>query len=454
MTDRALRVRVRFAPSPTGDLHIGNARIALINWLFTRQAGGSFLLRLDDTDAARSRTEYADAIEKDLRWLGLDWDEGPIRQSDRLARYAEAAEALKAAGRLYPCWESEEELAAKRKQRLARGRPPVYDRAALALTEEQRAHAFASGKPPYWRFRLSNREIVWEDLVLGRRIVKLPTISDPVVVRADGNPLYIFASVVDDLDFRVSHIIRGEDHVTNTGVQLDILAALGADISAFRFAHLPLLVDAAGEPLSKRLSSLSLRALRTDGVMPEALAGYLARLGTPDEAIPGLPHELVAGFDLGRFGPSPQRFDIRQLLALNRRVLQAMPFASVRDRLPEGATEAFWNAVRGNLDLLSEARAWWEVVTGRIVPPPLLEEAAFLRAALDTLPPEPWDETTAKAWAARLGAETGRRGRALWRPLRLALTGEEHGPDMAALLPVIGRDRVSSRLRCALGQTP
>ena len=454
MTDRAIGVRVRFAPSPTGDLHIGNARIALINWLFARQAGGLFLLRLDDTDAARSRAEYADAIEKDLRWLGLDWDAGPIRQSDRLARYAEAAEALKTAGRLYPCWESEEELAAKRKQRLARGLAPVYDRAALALTEEQRGRAFASGKPPYWRFRLSDGEIAWEDLVLGRRIVKLTAISDPVLIRADGTPLYTFASAVDDLDFGVSHIIRGEDHVTNTGVQLDILAALGADISAFRFAHLPLLVDATGEPLSKRLGSLSLRALRADGVMPEALAGYLARLGTPDEAVPGLPHELVAGFDLGRFGHSPPRFDIRQLLALNRRVLQTTPFASLRERLPEGATEAFWHAVRGNLDLLSEARTWWKVVTGRIVPPPLLEEAAFLRAALDTLPPEPWDETTAKAWAQRLSAATGRRGRALWRPLRLALTGEEHGPDMAALLPLMGRNRVTSRLQCALGQTP
>ncbi|WP_114377290.1 glutamate--tRNA ligase [Elioraea thermophila] len=444
-------MRVRFAPSPTGHLHVGNARIALINWLFARAGGGSFLLRLDDTDTARSRAEYAAAIEEDLRWLGLDWDEGPLRQSERLSRYAEVAEALKAAGRLYPCWESEEELAAKRKQRLARGLAPVYDRAALALTEEQRARALASGKPPYWRFRLSDGEVAWEDLVLGRRAVKLPAISDPVLVRADGSPLYTFASAVDDLDFGVSHIIRGEDHVTNTGVQLDILAALGADTAGLRFAHLPLLVDEAGEPLSKRLGSLSLRALRADGVTPEALAGYLARLGTPDEAVPGLPRELLAGFDLARFGKSPPRFDIRQLLALNRRVLQALPFASVQDRLPEGATEAFWHAVRGNLDLLSEARGWWEVVAGHIVPPPLLEEAPFLRAALDTLPPEPWDEATAKAWAATLAAATGRKGRALWRPLRLALTGEEHGPDMAALLPLIGRARAAARLRLAAG---
>jgi len=443
--------RVRFAPSPTGLLHVGNARIALVNWLFARQVGGSVLLRCDDTDAARSRADYAAAMEEDLRWLGLDWDEGPLRQSERLARYAEAAEALKASGRLYPCWETEEELAAKRRHRLARGLAPAYDRAALALDAEQRERASASGKAPYWRFRLGDGEVVWNDLVLGRRAVKLPTVSDPVLVRADGTPLYTFASAVDDLDFGVTHVIRGEDHVTNTGVQLDLLAALGAETSALRFAHLPLLVDEAGEPLSKRLGSLSLRALRTDGVTAEALAGYLARLGTPDQAIPALPRDLVAGFDLSRFSRSPPRFDMRQVLALNRRVLQALPFAAVRDVLPNGATEAFWHAVRGNLDLLSEARHWWEVVSGQIVPPPLLEETAFLRAAIETLPPEPWDGTTAKVWASLLAQTTGRKGRTLWRPLRLALTGEEHGPDLAALLPLLGRKRASERLRLAAG---
>lgn len=449
-----MSVRVRFAPSPTGHLHVGNARVALANFLFARRHGGAFVLRLDDTDTTRCKLEYETAIEDDLRWLGLAWDEGPIRQRDRLAAYAAAAERLKNAGRLYPCWESEEELEAKRRHRLKRGLAPIYDRAALAMTEDQKARAFASGRPPYWRFRLSDGETAWDDLVLGRRAVKLPAVSDPVLIRADGTPLYTFASVVDDLEMGITHVIRGEDHVTNSGVQRDIMVALGAEPDAIRLAHLPLLVGGGGEPLSKRLGSLSLRALRADGIEPAALAAYLARLGTPDDLAPADLATLAAGFDLGRISRSPARFDPTQLLALNRKVLHTTPFAAVRDRLPAGATEAFWLAVRGNLDLATEARHWWEVVAGSIVPPPLEGEAAFLRAALALLPPEPWDGTTAKAWAAAVSAATGRRGRALWRPLRLALTGEDHGPDMASLLPLIGRDRVVSRLSMAAGAAP
>ncbi|WP_019015638.1 glutamate--tRNA ligase [Elioraea tepidiphila] len=452
--DGRAAVRVRFAPSPTGYLHVGNARVALANWLFARRHGGAFVLRLDDTDTTRCKPEYEAAIEEDLRWLGLAWDEGPIRQRDRLAAYAAAAERLKNAGRLYPCWESEEELAFKRNQRLKRGLAPIYDRAALAMTEDQRARAFASGRPPYWRFRLSAGETAWDDLVLGRRAVKLPAVSDPVLIRADGTPLYTFASVVDDLEMGITHIIRGEDHITNSGVQRDIMAALGADPEAIRLAHLPLLVGSEGEPLSKRIGSLSLRALRADGIEPAALGAYLARLGTPDDLAPADLATLAAGFDLGRISHSPGRFDAAQLLALNRKVLHATPFDAVRDRLPEGATEAFWLAVRGNLDLVREARHWWEVVSGTIVPPPLEGEGGYLRAAVAVLPPEPWDGATAKAWAAALAAATGRKGRALWRPLRLALTGEEHGPDMAALLPLIGRDRVVSRLNLAAGAAP
>jgi glutamyl-tRNA synthetase len=449
-----MTVRVRFAPSPTGYLHVGNARVAVANWLFARREGGAFVLRLDDTDTTRCKPEFEAAIEEDLRWLGLAWDEGPVRQRDRLAGYAAAAETLKNAGRLYPCWESEEELAFKRNQRLKRGLAPIYDRAALAMTEEQRARAVASGRPPYWRFRLSDGETSWDDLVLGRRAVKLSAVSDPVLIRADGTPLYTFASVVDDLEMRITHIIRGEDHVTNSGVQRDIIAALGADPDAIALAHLPLLVGAEGEPLSKRIGSLSLRALRADGIEPAALTAYLARLGTPDDLAPADLATLAAGFDLGRISRSPARFDPAQLLALNRKVLHATPFDAVRDRLPVGATEAFWLAVRGNLDLTTEARHWWDVVAGAIVPPPLEGEGDFLRRAADLLPPEPWDGATAKSWAAALTAATGRKGRALWRPLRLALTGEEHGPDMAALLPLIGRDRVVSRLTLAAGAAP
>lgn len=447
-------VRVRFAPSPTGYLHVGNARVAIANFLFARRAGGAFVLRLDDTDAARCKPEYEAAIEEDLRWLGLLWDAGPIRQRDRLAAYAAAAERLKNADRLYPCWESEEELAFKRNQRLKRGLAPIYDRAALAMTADQRARAFASGRPPYWRLRLSGGEAAWDDLVLGRRAVKLSAVSDPVLIRADGTPLYTFASVVDDLEMGITHIIRGEDHVTNSGVQRDIMAALGADADAIGLAHLPLLVGSEGEPLSKRIGSLSLRALRADGIEAGAITAYLARLGTPDDLAPADLATLAGGFDLGRISRSPARFDPAQLLALNRKVLHAAPFEAVRDRLPAGATEAFWLAVRGNLDLTTEARHWWEVTAGAIVPPPLDGEGGFLRQAAALLPPAPWDGSTAKAWAGALTAATGRKGRALWRPLRLALTGEEHGPDMAALLPLIGRDRVVSRLTLVAGAAP
>ncbi|HYF09577.1 MAG TPA: glutamate--tRNA ligase, partial [Acetobacteraceae bacterium] len=378
-------MKVRFAPSPTGLLHVGNARIALANWLLARRHGGTFLLRLDDTDAERSRPEFAAAIEEDLRWLGLDWD-ALERQSARLDRYVAAKERLVQAGRLYPCFESEEELAAKRERRRRIGKPPVYDREALKMTREQYERALANGKQPYWRFLLSARTVSWEDGVLGQRGVKLPAISDPVLIRADGTPLYTFCSVVDDLDHGITHVIRGEDHVTNTGIQLDIFEALGGRPDAVGFAHLPLLTDTDGGPLSKRLGSVSLRQLRQDGVEPEALAGYLAALGSSTDPVPGMPAELVERFDIGRVSHSTARFDVRQLLALNRRVLHAMPFQRVRDRLPAGADAQFWNAVRGNLDLVGEAASWWEIVAGTIVPPAQPEEADFLRAAAAALP--------------------------------------------------------------------
>jgi glutamyl-tRNA synthetase len=441
-------MKLRFAPSPTGLLHVGNARAALVNWLFARQRGGTVLLRLDDTDLERSKAEYAVALEEDLRWLGLDWDES-FRQSDRLPRYAAAAERLKASGHLYPCFESEEELRAKREQQLRQGRPPIYDRGALKMTPDQLARALANGKVPYWRFKLTNRSPEWQDGVLGRRAVKLPSLSDPVLVRADGSPLYTFTSVVDDLEGGVTHIIRGEDHVTNTGVQLDIWQALGGDPRALSFAHLPLLTDADGGPLSKRLGSLSLRQLRRDGVEPAALAGYLAALGTSRDPVPAMPAALVAGFDLTAISKSPARFDVQQLLALNRRHLHTASFDSVRAQLPEGADEAFWLVVRDNLDLLGEAKLWFEVVRGTLVPPPQPGEAEYLRAALAALPPEPWDTTTWGAWTEALKAATGRKGKALFLPLRLALTGEEHGPDLKTLLPLIGREKAALRLRVA-----
>jgi glutamyl-tRNA synthetase len=443
-------MKLRFAPSPTGYLHVGNARVALANWLVARKAGGRFVLRFDDTDVERSKPEYETAIEEDLRWLGLDWDES-FRQMDRLPAYEAAAAKLKAEGRLYPCLESEEELRFKREQRQKQGRPPVYDRAALKMTPEQLERALANNKKPYWRFKLSTRTVEWQDGVLGRRQVKLPPISDPVLIRADGSFLYTFTSVVDDLETGVTGVIRGEDHVTNTGVQIDIIEALGMRPGAIDFAHLPLLTDADGSQLSKRIGSMGLRQLRRDGIEPAALAGYLAALGSSSDPVAGMPAELVAGFSLEKLSRSSARFDPTQLLALNRRHLHGLSFAQVRDRLPDGADERFWLAVRGNLDLLSEARGWFEAAHGTPDIPPQPEEAGFLRAALETLPPAPWDEATWGHWTRALGAASGRKGKALFLPLRLALTGEEHGPELKLFLPLIGPDRAAQRLRQAAG---
>jgi glutamyl-tRNA synthetase len=437
-------VKVRFAPSPTGYLHVGNARAALVNYLFARAQGGHLLLRLDDTDTERGRPEYEQGIYDDLRWLGLDWD-STDKQSLRFARYAEVAEALKAAGRLYPCFENEDELAAKRAALIKRKLPPVYDRAALTLTAEQRAAAEAAGKRPYWRFKLSDGAASWIDLVLGSRTVKFGTVSDPVLIRADGTPLYTFTSVVDDVDHAITHIIRGEDHVTNTAVQIDLFQAVTA-APLPRFAHLPLISDGGGEKLSKRLGSVSLRAMRKDGIEAQAITAYLARLGTNKDPAPLRLAELAAAFNINDFGRSSPRFDPKQLLALNRKILHSLTYAEVQDRLPEGAGAEFWGVVRGNLDLLTEARLWWEVVAGEITPPEMAGEAGFIKAALDLLPPEPWGAETWKAWTTAVSEATGARGRALYQPLRLALTGEDHGPEMAALLPLLGHARAVSRL--------
>ncbi|MBB2201275.1 glutamate--tRNA ligase [Gluconacetobacter tumulisoli] len=441
-------MKLRFAPSPTGLIHVGNARQAIANALFARRHGGTFLLRIDDTDRERSREEYVEALRSDLVWMGIGWDEC-VRQSDRLDRYALAIERLKASGRLYPCFESEQELAAKREARIRMRKPPIYDRAMLRMTPEQRAQAEANGKIPYWRFRLSDSIVTWNDLVMGRSQVKLTAISDPVLVRADGTVLYTLASVVDDIETGITHVVRGEDHVTNTGVQIDIAQALGARPDRFAFAHLPLLLDEAGGKLSKRFDGLSIRALRQDGIEPEAVVSYLARLGSADDPAPMSMDDLAAAYDLGRVSRSAARFDMRQLLALNRKIMHQTPFEAVRARLPDGATEAFWLAVRGNVDMISELRHWWDVVAGTIVPPVLDDEREYLLQALAALPDEPWDAQTWKGWTTALRDATGRTGKTVFHPLRLALTGEEKGPEMRDLLPLMGRARVAERLRIA-----
>jgi glutamyl-tRNA synthetase len=442
-------ITVRFAPSPTGYLHAGNARQAVVNHLFARAHAGRLILRIDDTDTARSRPEYEAAIEQDLAWLGIAWDE-KINQSARLARYADVAETLKRSGRLYPCFESEDELAAKRLIRARRKLPPIYDRAMLSLTPAQREAAEANGKTPYWRFKLSDGAIAWDDLVLGPREIRTNTVSDPVLIRADGTPLYTFTSIVDDLDLAITHIIRGEDHVTNTAAQIDLFRALAPKQPLPHFAHLPLISDLSGDKLSKRSGSISLRTFRRDGIEPTALAAYLARLGSRRDPEPLTLAELAPTFNLEAVSRGAPRFDAKQLLALNRRILHTQPFDSVAERLPEGATEPFWLAIRDNIDLLSEARHWWTIIHDPIDPPDLPEANTILQTALATIPPEPWDHTTWKSWTTTIAAQTNTRGKALYMPLRLALTGEPHGPELAALLPLMNSERVVERLERAV----
>jgi len=441
-------VVTRFAPSPTGRLHVGNIRTALHNMLWARKHDGRFLLRLDDTDLARSTEEYAEAIHADLDWLGLSPDDR-VRQSDRFALYEVRFEELRAAGRVYPAYESAEELDLKRKVLAGRGLPPIYDRAALALTDAERSRLEADGIRPHWRFKLDHDAMIeWDDLIRGPQHLDPKLQSDPVIRRADGSWLYMLPSVIDDIDMGVTHIVRGEDHVTNAGLQLQMFQALGAPAPAF--AHEALLVGSEGK-LSKRLGSLGADAFREDGIEPLALAALLARIGTSDpvEAVTDMA-PLIAGIDFARFGRAPARFDLDELRGLNARTIHLMDFASVRARLPDTMSEALWLAVRPNIERVDEAAAWLQV-TEHDLDPPAIDPADrdYLIAAADVAADMVWGEDPWHALTGALKAQTGRKGRALFLPLRIALTGQEHGPDMKALLPLIGRERSVKRLRAA-----
>ena len=434
---------VRFAPSPTGRIHIGNARTAILNWLMALKTGGQFVLRYDDTDTARSTQAFAEGIAADLAWLGIR----PARvewQSKRFARYDELADRLRAAGRLYACYETADELDRRRKRQMARGVPPVYDRAALKLTDEERRALEAEGRKPHWRFKLDGRMVQWNDLIRGPQAIDTTGLSDPVLVREDGTYLYTLPSVIDDIDFAVTHVIRGEDHVVNTAVQIEITQALGGSVP--EHAHHSLLTGADGKGLSKRLGSLSIASMREEGLEPMAVVSHAALLGTSDNIHPCTDYaELVEGFGLDKLSRAPARFDEAELLRLNARLLHHLPWDAVKDRLP-GATEEFWLAIRGNIEKLSGTDAWREVVDGPVQP--VVEDAdkGFIAEARALLPPVPWDQTTWKSWTEAVKGATGRKGKPLFMPLRLALTGLDHGPELAQLLPLIGRERALERL--------
>ena len=439
-----MSVKVRFAPSPTGKLHVGNVRTALVNWMFAKGQGGSFVLRIDDTDLARSTPEFEQGIEDDLTWLGLVWDER-YNQSRRFDRYEEAAARLKASGRLYPCYDTSEELDRRRKVQLSRGLPPVYDRAALDLTDAEKAAYEAEGRKPHWRFKLDGKRVSWEDLSRGHAEVDTASMSDPVLIREDGLFLYTLPSVVDDIDMAITHVIRGEDHVTNTGAQIEIFEALGATVPGF--AHMPLLVGADGQALSKRLGSLSIAEMRDQGYEPIAITSHLGRIGTSDPLEVGESVDaLGASFAFSKMGRSPARYDTADLDRLNAQALHGMDYATARPRLAEldaDLGEAFWNGVRGNLQKFSDVVEMAAIVRGPVTP--VIEDAAFAAAALAALP-EAIDETLWPVWTAAVKEATGAKGKALFMPLRMMITGQAHGPDMATLAPMIGRERIVKRL--------
>ena len=441
-------VKVRFAPSPTGNLHVGNLRTALVNYLFARSQGGHFMLRIDDTDTERSTAAFEASIRTDLEWMGMHQD-SEDRQSERLGQYDAALQRLLTDGRAYACYETPEELALKRKAQLSAGRPPVYDRAALKLSDDQKAAFEAEGRRPHFRFLLNDAEVAWHDMVRGDVAYHMSSLSDPVLFREDGRVIYTMASVVDDIDHAITHIIRGEDHVTNSAAQIQLFEALGA--RAPEMGHVALLAGADGEGLSKRLGSLSIGQLRDEGMQPAAIASLLARIGTADPVVPQPAlGDIVDGFDLSRFGRATAKFDPAELAQINARVIQQLDFAAVETDLVAagvGGGAPFWRAVRDNLGKVAEAADWWSVCTAPVTPVIEAEAQAVTNAAADLLPEGDLPADIWGDWTRAVAAQTGVKGRGLFMPLRLALTGRQKGPEIAPLLSFMGRARVIERLR-------
>ncbi len=433
-------VKVRFAPSPTGWMHIGNTRTAVFNWLLAKKLGGEFMLRIDDTDVARSKKEYEDAIREILTWLGLNWSE-EARQSARIARYDEVVDKLKAAGRIYACYETAEELEVMRKKLMAQGRPPIYDRGALKLTSEDVAKYEAEGRKPHYRFKLVDGAIEWNDLIRGKIHYDAANLADPVIIREDGSYLYHLPSVIDDVDFGITHIVRGEDHVTNTAAQIQMFEALGGKVP--EFAHLPLLTGKEGK-LSKRLGSLGVRELRAEGVENMAICSFLAKLGTSEAIEPFFDLETLAkSLDFAKLGRSQPKFDEQELKLFNSKFVRQLPYEDVKNRID--VSEDFWNAVKGNLDTVCEAEKWHAVCVDVIEPQ--VEDLDLTSKAAELLPPEPWDENTYGIWMNSVKENTNKKGKELFHPIRKALTAQDSGPELKILLPFIGRAKAFARLK-------
>lgn len=435
-------IKVRFAPSPTGFMHIGNTRTALFNWLLAKKLGGKFMLRIDDTDRVRSKKEYEDAMRESLIWLGFEWSE-EARQSARFDRYNEVKEKLMAEGRIYACYETPEELEIKRKRAMAKGLAPVYDRQALHYTAEDLAKFKAEGRKPHYRFKLLDGVIEWDDIVRGHCRYEAEKLSDPIIIREDGSYLYHLPSCIDDSDFGITHIVRGEDHTTNTASQIQMFEAIGGKVPTF--AHLPLLTGTEGK-LSKRLGSLGVRELKAEGVEAMAICSFLAKLGTSDAIEPYYSlDELAESLDFSKLGRSQPKFDEEELKHFNTKVVRSMPYALVKDRI--AADETFWNDVRANLNVVDDVKVWEDICHKEVAP--IIEDKALTDLAAELLPAEPWNENTFNEWLSALKVQSGKKGRELFHPLRKALTALDDGPELKTLLPLIGYEKAKKRL---LGQ--
>ena len=440
-----MKMKLRFAPSPTGNLHVGNARTALVNYLFSKCNKGEMLLRIDDTDPERSKTEYEENIKKDLNWLGIFW-EYTDRQSLKIDQYNNALNKLFEIGRAYRCYETPEELSLKRKAQLISGKPPVYDRQAMNLTEEDHQKFKSEGKLPHWRFKLIDQDVAWTDLIRGNCNYNMKSLSDPVIMREDGRPIYTLASVVDDIDHNITHIIRGEDHVTNSAAQIQLFQALGSKSPTM--GHLSLIAGSEGEGLSKRLGSLTLGELREDGIESNALASLLARLGTSDPIVAFKSvEEIIKSFDLSKFSRNTAKFDVNELNLINKKSIQLLDYNDAKEKLNSlglDASKEFWDLVSGNLDNLKQSIIWWKVIYGEIVP--IIDNPEIIKIAKENFPNDKLDNSTWGIWSKKISNESGLKGKELFTTLRKAITSQEHGPELSKLLPVLGKEKILSRL--------
>ena len=441
-----MTVITRFAPSPTGLLHLGNIRTALINWLYARTHNGKFILRIDDTDQERSKDEYISKIKYDLEWLGIDYDD-TFNQSSRFERYREQFEKLKADGRIYPCYETPEELERKRKLQMASGGKQVYDRSSLSLTDEEKRAYEDDGRKPHWRFLLQTERLKWNDLLKGELDIDLTSLSDPVLFREDGVPLYTFSSAVDDIDYNITNVIRGDDHTSNTAVQIEIINAI--DKNRITFAHHALLKASSGDKLSKRDNVISIDSFRKSNLEPLAILSLLATIGTSQSIeLKDSLNQIISEFKLETISTSPGRIEIDVLNALNKKQVQKLNFDEVSERLKnidEKIDEKFWNTIRSNLETVEGVKQWSDIVfDSKLIE---AKDKEYINSAMELIPDEPWDENTWELWTSAIKEKTGRKGKELFLPLREAFTGMSHGPEMKLLIQLIGREKILERVK-------